>query len=147
MLRYVLVAEPDGRCVDAMKRCFLLGIAPRTFRVRQLKLGLAQLTDKILNTVAVRDDALLVCHACLGSALSSFVSQRVALEGCAAFLAVEHALLGEDVQTSVEVILEKLQQVRLLALLPDDFVASLLIENAGLYYLNLTVGMKTEYKE
>lgn len=128
VLRWLLVIDPEAADIEELKKCFLMAVPTKTFYLKQLEFGLQQLKEKALHLISVRDDKLLM---------------RL-LEGFGGYFRIAPVVLGNQIISATESILDKVIAANVLNCLPDEFVSDLVIESSSYYYKSLCPKYKQE---
>lgn len=125
-----MVVDPEASDAEELKKCFLMSVTPKKFYLKQLALGLDQLHEKATFLIKIRDDKLLL----------------KLLEGFSEYFKVAPCSLIEDkIISATQSILDQMVSANILIILPDEFVANLVIESDSHYYKALDFRFKTEY--
>ena len=118
-----------------------MAVRVNKFYETKLEVGIEKLIEKISFYLNVRDDKLLVNTGNSGVfvlILQLLFLQTVALNGFAVYFKIDPLLMGEKIIRSTETVLNLVN----LNVLPDDFVANLLLESSGYYYKSLNSDIK-----
>ena len=106
-----------------------MAVPSRKFYLIQLEVGLEKFVEKITFYTAVGDDKII----------------SILLDGFAGYFRMEPKLMNEKIMSSLNQILEKLSDSKMLNCLTDDFVANLVLESSSKYYRSLEIRFKKEF--